>query len=59
MIVQLRVNGKLLHLQCCILEDQSINLKRRRFGVKYVNTAAICIFVMILLIQLHFKFILE
>ena len=40
---QLRVNGKLRHLRCCTLEDQSLALKRKHRVHKYVNTAAVCV----------------
>ena len=47
---QLRVNGKVRHLQRCTLEDQSLALKRKHRVHKYVNTATICVSVMNLFI---------
>ena len=43
---QLRVNGKVRHLRRFTLEDQSLALKRKHRVHKYVNTAAICVYVM-------------
>ena len=39
---QLQVNGKLRHLRCCTLEDQSLDLKRKH------RVAATDTFIMIL-----------
>ena len=47
---QLRVNGKVRHLRRCTLGDQSLALKRKHWVHKYVNTAAICAYVMNLFI---------
>ena len=47
---QLRVNDKVRHLQRCTLQDQSLALKRKHRVHKYVNTAAICVYVMNLFI---------
>ena len=44
--VQLRVNGKIRHLQRCTLEVQSLALKRKHRVHKYVNTTTICVSVM-------------
>ena len=37
---QSRVNGKLRHLRCCTLEDQSLSLKRKHRVHKYINMVA-------------------
>ena len=42
----LRVNGKVRHLQRCILEDQSLALKRKQRVHNIVITAVICVGVM-------------
>ena len=46
---QLRLYGKYEHLRYCTLDDRSIALKGKHVVDKYVNTAAISMFLWVLL----------